>query len=117
MPGSCEGGNQGCVNRELRPSPQWEAVGNDLNSPVVLGVNVVNVEVNDSGVGGHNQTGVVRDGVGDSRTFDIFSSVRERCVLTPRLFCAAFELAMSEWRLANPHSRVDLGWGCYASFV
>ena len=57
----------------------------------------------------HNQTGVVRDGAGDSRTFDIFSSVREGCALTPRLFCAAFELAMSEWRLANPHGRVDLG--------
>ena len=57
----------------------------------------------------HNQTDVVRDGAGDSRTSDIFSSVREGCVLTPRLFCAAFELAMSEWRLANPHGRVNLG--------
>ena len=48
-PARVRGGNQGCVNRKLRPSPQWEAVGNDLNSPVIL----VNVEVNDSGVGGH----------------------------------------------------------------
>ena len=46
-------GNQGCVNRYLCPSPHWKAVGNDLNSLVILGVNVVNVEVNDSGVGGH----------------------------------------------------------------
>ena len=37
----------------MRPSLQWEAVGDDLNFPVILGVNVVNVEVNDSGVGGH----------------------------------------------------------------
>ena len=36
----------------MRSSPQWEAVGDDLNSSVILGVNVVNVEVNDSGVGG-----------------------------------------------------------------
>ena len=57
----------------------------------------------------HNQTGVVRDGAGDSRTFDIFSGVRQGCVLSPRLFCAALELAMSEWRLANPHGGVDLG--------
>ena len=57
----------------------------------------------------HNQTGVVRDGAGDSRTFDIFSGVRQGCVLSPRLFCAALEVAMSEWRLANPHGGVDLG--------
>ena len=57
----------------------------------------------------HNQTGVVRDGAGDSRTFDIFSGVRQGCVLSPRLFCAALELAMSECRLANPHGGVDLG--------
>ena len=57
----------------------------------------------------HNQTGVVRDGACDSRTFDIFSGVRQGCVLSPRLFCAALELAMSEWRLANPHGGVDLG--------
>ena len=57
----------------------------------------------------HNQTGVVRDGAGDSRTFDILSGVRQGCVLSPRLFCAALELAMSEWRLANPHGGVDLG--------
>ena len=35
------------------PHSGREAVGDDLNSPVILGVNVVNVEVNDSGVGGH----------------------------------------------------------------
>ena len=35
------------------PPRQWKAVGNDLNSPVILGVSVVNAEVNDSGVSGH----------------------------------------------------------------
>ena len=30
-------------------------------------------------------------------------------MLSPLLFCAALELAMSEWRLANPHGGVDLG--------
>ena len=56
----------------------------------------------------HNQTGVVRDGAGDSRTFDIFSGVRQGCVLSPRLFCAALEMAMSEWRFANPQGGIDL---------
>ena len=44
----------------------------------------------------HNQTSVIRDGAGDSRKFDILSGVRQQCVLSPRLFCAALELAMSE---------------------
>jgi len=35
--------------------------------------------------------------------------VRQGCVLSPRLSCAALELAMSEWRLANPHGGVDFG--------
>ena len=46
----------------------------------------------------HNQTGVVRDGAGDSKRFDIFSGVRHGCVLSPRLFCSGLELAMSEWK-------------------
>ena len=57
----------------------------------------------------HNQTSVVRDSAGDSGTFDIFSAVRQRCVLSPQLLCAALELAMSEWRLTNPHGGIDLG--------
>ena len=57
----------------------------------------------------HNQTGVVHDGAGDNRTFGIFSSVRQGGVLSPRLFCAALELAMSEWRLANPHGGINFG--------
>ena len=39
----------------------------------------------------------------------ILSGVRQGCVLSPRLSCAAIELAMSEWRLANPHGGVDFG--------
>ena len=57
----------------------------------------------------HDQTGVVRDGAGASRQFDILSGVRQGCVLSPRLFCAALELAMSEWRAANPQGGIDPG--------
>ena len=57
----------------------------------------------------HDQTGVVRDGAGASRQFDILSGVRQGCVLSPRLFCAALELAMSEWRAANLQGGIDLG--------
>ena len=31
------------------------------------------------------------------------------CVLSPRLFCAALELAMPQWKLANPQNGVNLG--------
>ena len=57
----------------------------------------------------HNQTSVVRDGAGDSRKFDILSGVRQGCVLSPRLFCAALELATSEWGIANPQGGMDPG--------
>ena len=40
----------------------------------------------------HDQTGVVRDGAGASRKFDILSGVRQGCVLSPRLFCAALAI-------------------------
>ena len=36
-------------------------------------------------------TSVVPDGAGDSSTFNIFPGVRQACVLSPRLFCAALE--------------------------
>ena len=54
-------------------------------------------------------------GAGDITTFDIFSGVRQACVLSSWLVCAAFELAMSDWRLANPQGGMDLGR--YASFA
>ena len=57
----------------------------------------------------HNQTGVVHYGAGDKRKSGIFSSVRQGGVLSPRLFCAALELAMSEWRLAKPHGGINFG--------
>ncbi len=57
----------------------------------------------------HNQTGVVRDGAGVGKTFDIFSGVRQGCVLSPQIFNAAFELAMSERRVANPQGGIHLG--------
>ena len=56
----------------------------------------------------HDQTSVVCDGAGASRKFDILCGVRQGCVLSPRLFCAALELAMSEWRAANPQGGIDL---------
>ena len=33
--------------------------------------------------------------------------VCDKGVLSPRLFCAALELAMSEWRAANPQGGID----------
>ena len=56
----------------------------------------------------HDQTSVVCDGAGASRKFDILCGVRQGCLLSPRLFCAALELAMSEWRAANPQGGIDL---------
>ena len=65
----------------------------------------------------HNQTGVIRDGAGDSRTFEILSGVRQGCVLSPGLFCAALELAMSEWRFANPEGGINLASGYFFGLV
>ena len=45
-PGSRQGRNERCVDCESRPSPQWQAFGNDLNAPVVL-PDWVDVEVAD----------------------------------------------------------------------
>ena len=50
----------------------------------------------------------ILDGAGASKKFDIFSGVPQGCVLSPRLFCAALELAMSEWRATNPQAGIDL---------
>jgi len=55
-----------------------------------------------------SQTSAVRTDARDSKTFDILFGVRQGCVLSPRLFCAAFESAMSEWRGANPQGGMDL---------
>ena len=33
--------------------------------------------------------------------------MRRRCLLSPSLFCGALELAMSGWRLANPHGGIN----------
>ena len=56
----------------------------------------------------HHQIGVLRDGARDSRTFDILSNVQQWCALGPRLFGVALELAMSEWRVANPQVGLNL---------
>ena len=56
-----------------------------------------------------NQTNVVRKSGRDSKMFDILFGVRHGCVLSPRLFGAALELAMSEWGVANPQGGMDLG--------
>ena len=57
----------------------------------------------------HNQRSVVRDGDGQSTGFDILAGVRQGRVLSPRLFRAALELAMSEVRAANPQAGINFG--------
>ena len=37
--------------------------------------------------------------------------MRQGCVLSPRLFCAALQWAMQEWRSAVSHNGLDLGDG------
>ena len=44
------------------------------------------------------QTGVVRERDVDSCGFDIRDDVRQGCVLSPRLFSAVLEMALSSWR-------------------
>ena len=67
----------------------------------------------------HDQTCVVCDGAGASRKFDILSGVRQGCVLSPRLFCAALELAMSEWKLQirKVGSILETIWFVYLRFA
>ena len=37
--------------------------------------------------------------------------MRQRCVLSPRLFCSVLQLAMEEWRRDVSHNGLDLGDG------
>ena len=46
----------------------------------------------------YGQSGKVREQFVDSREFGIRAGVRQGCVLSPRLFCAVLEIALSSWR-------------------
>ena len=46
----------------------------------------------------YGQSGNVRGDLVDSPDFGIRAGVRQGCVLSPRLFCAVLEFAMSPWR-------------------
>ena len=46
----------------------------------------------------YGQSGKVREDLVDSRDFGIREGVRQGCVLSPKLFCAVLEFAMSSWR-------------------
>ena len=46
----------------------------------------------------YGQSGKVREDLVDSRDFGIRAGVRQGRVLSPRLFCAVLEFAMSSWR-------------------
>jgi hypothetical protein len=57
------------------------------------------------------QFGVVKAGGVESDRFDIFSGVRQGCVLSPRLFSSVLEFAMRKWRLKTQHFGFDLADG------
>ena len=59
----------------------------------------------------HNQEGVVRGDSSTSRWFNIFGGVRQGCVLSPRLFCAVLQTALSEWRQSVASFGLDFGDG------
>jgi len=59
----------------------------------------------------HAQTGQVQGKSKNSCLFEILAGVRQGCVLSPRLFCSALELAMAGWRQKVESFGFDLGDG------
>ena len=58
------------------------------------------------------QQGAVRGDDGtESHGFDICAGVRQGCVLSPRLFCAALQSGMGDWRAHVGPAGLDLGDG------
>ena len=57
------------------------------------------------------QFGEVIGSTGRSRKFNITGGVRQGCVLSPRLFCAALQFAMRKWRMKVGDLGFDLSDG------
>ena len=58
-----------------------------------------------------NQKGQVLSNTDTSHEFDICAGVRQRCVLSPRLFCSVLQSAMGRWRGQVEHLGLNLGDG------
>ena len=58
-----------------------------------------------------DQEGVVRGDSNLSRWFKICGGVRQGCVLSPRLFCAVLQAALSAWRQSVEFLGLDFGDG------
>ena len=56
----------------------------------------------------HDQSGQVHDVSGSSREFYIKGSVRQGCVLSPRLFCSILQIALKIGRGRVEHVGIDL---------
>ena len=55
----------------------------------------------------HDQVGTVRGSSGTSRAFDIRQGVRQRCVLSPRLFACVLQWALRSRRARVEHYGLD----------
>ena len=55
-----------------------------------------------------NQRGQVITDTAESRAFDIHRGVRQRCVLSPRLFCSVLEWTLNKWRMRVRPGGIDL---------
>ncbi len=63
------------------------------------------------------RSGKVREHLVDSREFGIRAGVRQGRVLSPRLFCAVLEIAMSSWRAKIETQGLNLHDGMKALLV
>ena len=53
--------NEGCVHGELDPAKQWQAVGNNLEPPVIVGIGHSKIQISDELVSGHPCPGLSAD--------------------------------------------------------